>query len=123
MFELRAFDSDRGFEQTVHARCPFASFRTNEPARGGVTVDTGYLTGRGKPYKCWTGFGTIRAGFLARFVTRIQRNHIACAFLVWIHLNKVARQTGETIYQIKRKLLDNYMLQELRSPAIRMAFA
>ena len=54
---------------------------------------------------------------------RIQRNHIACAFLVWIHLNKVARQTGETIYRLKRKLLDNYMTQELRSPAIRMAFA
>ena len=54
---------------------------------------------------------------------RIQRNHIACAFLVWIHLNKVARQTGETIYRLKRKLLDNYMMHELRSPAIRMAFA
>lgn len=29
---------------------------------------------------------------------RIQRNHIGCAFLVWVRLNSLAKQTGRTIY-------------------------
>ena len=32
---------------------------------------------------------------------RIQRNHIACAILVWLRLKDLARYTGQTIYQIK----------------------
>ena len=54
---------------------------------------------------------------------RIQRNHIACAMLVWIRLTDVARKAGQTIYRVKRGLLDNYLCQELRNPSIRMAFA
>ena len=54
---------------------------------------------------------------------RIQRNHIACAMLVWICLMDVARKAQRPIYQIKHGLLDNYLVQELQNPAVRMAFA
>jgi hypothetical protein len=54
---------------------------------------------------------------------RIQRNHIACAVLVWIRLTSIARKTGKTIYQLKQGLLSGYLRQELRSPSISMAFA
>lgn len=54
---------------------------------------------------------------------RMQRNHIACAVLVWIRLTEVARKAGQTIYRVKRALLDNYLCQELRNPTVRMAFA
>ena len=50
---------------------------------------------------------------------RIQRNHIACAFLVWPFLKRLAVKTGKTIYQLKLGLLDDYMQQQLRSPAIK----
>ena len=43
--------------------------------------------------------------------------------LVWVRLKQVAAQTQQTIYQVKHGLLATYMRQELRSPAIRMAFA
>jgi len=51
---------------------------------------------------------------------RIQRNHIACAMLVWARLNQVAHKAGSTIYQLKRSLLDDYIKQELRAPRIPM---
>jgi hypothetical protein len=54
---------------------------------------------------------------------RIQRNHIACAMLVWIRLADVVRKAGQTIYRVKRGLLDNYLCQELGNPSVRMAFA
>lgn len=54
---------------------------------------------------------------------RIQRNHIACAVLVWIRLTALARNAGKTIYQIKRDMLSGYLRQELRSPSVSMAFA
>jgi hypothetical protein len=56
-------------------------------------------------------------------LARIQRNHIACAILVWIRLKQVAQQTGKTLYQLKQGLLDDYMRSQLRSPAIKMQFA
>jgi hypothetical protein len=54
---------------------------------------------------------------------RIQRNHIACAMLVWIRLTDLARQTQQTIYCIKHGLLDNYLCQQLRNPSVKMRFA
>ena len=52
---------------------------------------------------------------------RIQRNHIACAMLVWVKMKKEARRFGKTIYQIKKGLLENYLISELRSPTIAFA--
>ncbi|MBM4425209.1 MAG: transposase, partial [Chloroflexi bacterium] len=54
---------------------------------------------------------------------RIVRNHIACAVLVWVRLKQVANETKQTVYRIKRGLLSDYLRQQLRSPAIQMAFA
>jgi hypothetical protein len=56
-------------------------------------------------------------------LARIQRNHIACAILVWVRLKQVAHQTASTLYQLKHGLLDEYMRSQLRSPAIQMQFA
>lgn len=49
---------------------------------------------------------------------RIQRNHIACAFLVWSRLKILAYETSDTIYQIKQNLLKSYLVNELKSPTI-----
>jgi hypothetical protein len=54
---------------------------------------------------------------------RIQRNHIACSLLVWTRLKDLAYQSEHTIYRLKKGLLQDYLVQQLRSPSIRMAFA
>lgn len=54
---------------------------------------------------------------------RIQRNHIACAIHVWVTLKKMAYKTGQTVYQIKKKLLKNYLINELREPSVAMSFS
>lgn len=56
-------------------------------------------------------------------LARIIRNHIGCAILVWIRLHQVAQETQQTIYQVKHGLLDEYLRQQLKSPAIRMSLA
>lgn len=52
---------------------------------------------------------------------RIQRNHIACAFLVWVRLKELAVETGRTVYQLKHGLLDDYLIQQLKRPTLKMA--
>jgi hypothetical protein len=54
---------------------------------------------------------------------RIQRNHIACAVMVWIRLADVARKAGQAIYRVKRGLMDGHLRQELKNPAVSMASA
>lgn len=54
---------------------------------------------------------------------RIQRNHIGCAFLVWVRLKALAVQTGRTVYQLKHGLLDDYLVQQLQTPSLRMVLA
>lgn len=54
---------------------------------------------------------------------RIQRNHIGCATLVWNRLKHLAEQANTTIYQLKHGLLDNYLIQELRNPTLKMVLA
>ena len=54
---------------------------------------------------------------------RIQRNHIACAVLVWIRLTAIAWKAGKNIYQLKKEMLSNYLRQELRSPSVSMRAA
>ena len=49
---------------------------------------------------------------------RIQRNHIACAILVWLRLKTLAYKTAQTIYQIKHSLLSNYLIEQLKRPDI-----
>jgi hypothetical protein len=54
---------------------------------------------------------------------RIQRNHIACALLVWSRLKDLAYQSGQTIYRIKHGLLQDYLIQQLKSPTVQMVLA
>lgn len=51
---------------------------------------------------------------------RIQRNHIACALLVWTWLKQVAQVSATTIYKLKAGLLSNYLIKQLKSPTIPM---
>jgi len=54
---------------------------------------------------------------------RIQRNHIACAWLVWVRLKARAARTSRTVYQLKHGLLDAYLVHQLRNPSLKMALA
>ncbi len=54
---------------------------------------------------------------------RIQRNHISCALLVWSRLKHLAYQSERTIYQIKHGLLQDYLVQQLKSPTVQMVLA
>jgi Transposase DDE domain len=54
---------------------------------------------------------------------RIQRNHIGCAFLVWVRLKALAAQTGRTVYQLKYGLLDDYLIQQLKNSSLKMVLA
>ena len=56
-------------------------------------------------------------------LARIQRNHIACAMLVWARLKQYAHATQQTIYQAKYGLLSDYMIAQLKNPTIRMSLA
>ncbi|MGH2414532.1 MAG: IS701 family transposase [Microcystaceae cyanobacterium] len=51
---------------------------------------------------------------------RIQRNHIACAILVWNQLKKLASLTAKTVYQLKSELLGEYLKKELKYPSLKM---
>jgi hypothetical protein len=54
-------------------------------------------------------------------IGRIQRNHIACAMLVWVRMKHVANAMGKTIYRVKHDLMRDYLVQQLRSPAVAFA--
>jgi len=54
---------------------------------------------------------------------RVQRNHIGCALLVWVRFKELAAHTGRTMYQLKHGLLDEYLIQQLKNPSLRMALA
>jgi hypothetical protein len=54
---------------------------------------------------------------------RIQRNHVACALLVWSRLKDLAYQSGRTTYQIKHGLLHDYLVRQLKNPTIQMVLA
>lgn len=56
-------------------------------------------------------------------MARIQRNHIGCALLVWVRLKELAAQTGRTVYQLKHGLLDDYLIQQLKKPSLKMVLA
>jgi Transposase DDE domain len=54
---------------------------------------------------------------------RIQRNHIACALLVWTRLKAIAYQTQRTVYQIKHSMLSDYLITQLKTPSVQMVLA
>jgi hypothetical protein len=52
---------------------------------------------------------------------RIQRNHINCALTVWLRLKDLAYKTGKTVYQLKYGLLSDYLIAQLKRPALPMS--
>ena len=54
-------------------------------------------------------------------LNRSQRNHICASALVWVCLKSLAYQTRQTVYQIKKGLLSDYLRQQLRQPTIAYA--
>ena len=56
-------------------------------------------------------------------LSRIVRNHINAAFLVWVYLMRKAHETGQTLYQVKHGLLSEYLCQQLKSPALKFKAA
>ena len=54
---------------------------------------------------------------------RIQRNHIACSFLVWVRMKSIASRTGKTIYKVKENLMTNYLVEQLKCPNMNLNFA
>ena len=54
---------------------------------------------------------------------RAQRNHIACCLWVWVSLTRAARAAGQTIYQRKESLLDDYIRRQLQKPSISINIA
>ena len=54
---------------------------------------------------------------------RAQRNHIGCAMLVWVTLNRKTQQARQSVYQIKHSLLDDYVQHQLRSPTFSVSIA
>lgn len=51
---------------------------------------------------------------------RIQRNHIACALLVWTRLKQLALSLSTTLYGLKTTLLSDYLKGQLRFPTLSM---
>lgn len=49
---------------------------------------------------------------------RIQRNHICCSILVWVRFAKLANNVKQSMYQLKERLLADYMRQQLNSPSL-----
>ena len=47
-------------------------------------------------------------------LARIVRNHVACAFLVWVRLMRQAQENGQTLYEVKYGMFTEYLRQELR---------
>ena len=54
---------------------------------------------------------------------RLQRKHIGCALLVWVRLKEFATQTGRTVYQLQHGLLDASLIQQLKTPSLKMVLA
>jgi hypothetical protein len=55
-------------------------------------------------------------------LARAQKNHIACAILVWHQLSSLARKLKTNIYTLKKGLLSTYMKEELKKPSIPIVF-
>ena len=54
---------------------------------------------------------------------RIQPNHIGCALLVWLRLHYLALAKYSNVYQLKNGLLDDYLIQQLKNPSLKMILA
>jgi len=49
---------------------------------------------------------------------RSQRNHLACCFHAWVSLKKIAKQTKQTLYQVRNNLFTDFLKMQLKCPTI-----
>jgi len=49
---------------------------------------------------------------------RSQRNHLGCCYQAWVALRVKAKQTRQTIYQLRKELFSDYLVNELANPRI-----
>lgn len=54
-------------------------------------------------------------------IAKCQRNHLAIAMLVWNRLKVFAYQTQQSVYALKKGLLDEYMITQLKNPTFKFA--
>ena len=52
-------------------------------------------------------------------LARAQRNHICAAMLVWTHLKAIAYTFQQTVYQLKKDLMKEYLIAQLAKPSIK----
>ncbi len=50
--------------------------------------------------------------------SRIQRNHILAAWLVWLEFARQAWDKGISLYRLKDSLLDDYLSTQLKNPSV-----
>jgi hypothetical protein len=55
-------------------------------------------------------------------IATCQRNHLAIAMLVWNRLKVFAYQAQQSVYAIKRGLLAEYMVNQLKNPTHKFAY-
>ena len=53
----------------------------------------------------------------------MQHNPIGCAVLMWVRPKALAAHLCRMVYQLKHDLLDEYLVQQLRTPSLRMVLA
>jgi hypothetical protein len=49
-------------------------------------------------------------------LNRSQRNHLTCCILAWVCLAYTAYQSGKTLYQVKKEMTSNYLVNQLKKP-------
>ena len=49
---------------------------------------------------------------------RSQRNHLACCYHAWVSLKVQAKKVKRTIYQVRKNLFTDYLVNELMYPRI-----
>jgi hypothetical protein len=50
---------------------------------------------------------------------RSQRNHLACCYHAWVSLKVEAKKVGKTIYQLRKELFSDFLIEQLYCPKIR----
>jgi Transposase DDE domain len=50
---------------------------------------------------------------------RSQRNHLACCYHAWVSLKVKAKQVRKTVYQLRKDLFTDYLVQQLMYPTIK----
>lgn len=53
----------------------------------------------------------------------IQKNHIACALLVWSFLKKIAQRCSQSVYQLKATLFSEHLRRLLKNPSLKITFS